>query len=66
MTLHPLQSSCPKSSWGLGDSLLSTCMGQGGARGIQVPTDQSKGDPPIYQHHSLGLFLSNQGLGPRN
>lgn len=30
------------------------------------PTGQSQGDPPREQHHSLGPFLSKQGLEPRD
>lgn len=46
-----------------GCSLLSTHMASGEREGAES-TSQSRWDPPIYQFHSLGLFLSNQGLQP--
>lgn len=48
-----------------GCSLLSTHMGQWG-KGYVEPTDQSKWDPPIYHHDSVGLFLSNLELRPKD
>lgn len=61
--LHPLHSSCPTSSWEDEGFTLLYLPGAS-ERGIQMPTGQRKGESPcpIYQHHSLGPFLSNQGL----